>query len=288
MWANTIDGGLIAIGVEDNGVVSGCERAGSTGTNSLETDARNTCPDAHVEAKRIQATRADGAHDYLLLLRVHYNSRKVVKTSKGDAFIRVGDQKRRLSAEEVRDLEAARGQRDTEQELCPAVSFPDDFNLLLVNDFIQSIRARHPNYPSALTTPELLEFRRLGRRESGRFIPNTACVLLFGKDPTLHFPGLQNPLPSARRRGRGHGNQVERRKRPDRRGADSRFNRGRGRNSPSATPGVQEARHRRQIFAGSGISIRRMVRGHRKRLRTPVVWRPEKHEHFHQDVRRPP
>jgi ATP-dependent DNA helicase RecG len=189
MWANTIDGGLIAVGVENDGTVSGCARQS---TNTLETQARTLCPDATVETKRVVATRDDdGEPDYILLLRVRYNDHKVVRTAKGDAFIRVGDQKRRLHAEQIRELEAAKGQIDIELEPCAQYKFPDDFEQSLIESFIASVRERHPNYPDRLTTTEVLELRRLGKRQGDIFIPNTACVLMFARDPLQAFPGCK-------------------------------------------------------------------------------------------------
>jgi ATP-dependent DNA helicase RecG len=188
MWANTIDGGLIAVGVEDDGTITGCA---SRGTNNVETGAVTSCPDARVEAKNIPVRLPSGEEDYVLLLRVHYNSKKVVKTTKGEAFIRVGDQKRRLHADQIRELETSRGQTDIELELQPKLIFPDDFNTALVDEYIASVRERHPNYPSHLTATELLEFRRLGKRQAGVFVPNTACVLMFAKDPLEYFPGCK-------------------------------------------------------------------------------------------------
>jgi ATP-dependent DNA helicase RecG len=189
MWANTTDGGLIAIGVENRGDVSGCRRLGPSGTNSLETDARNHCPDARWECRRIPAVNTNGIDDYILLIRVYYNSRKVVRTSRGEAYIRYGDQKRKLSPEEIREMEGAKGQVDTEQELCQHVTYPDDFDVDLVNLFIGAIRERHANYPAELRADEILELRHLGKRDGNKFIPNTACVILFAKDPTGPFPG---------------------------------------------------------------------------------------------------
>jgi ATP-dependent DNA helicase RecG len=188
MWANTIDGGLMALGVEDDGQITGCARQS---TNNVETQAKTLCPDARVEAKRIPAIRGDGEPDYILLLRVHYHERKVVRTGKGDAFIRVGDQKRRLTPEQVRELELAKGQIDIELEPCPQYKYPDDFHEEGIAAFIKSIRERHPNYPDRLTTTELLELRRLGKRNGQAFIPNTACVLMFARDPLLAFPGCK-------------------------------------------------------------------------------------------------
>lgn len=187
MWANTVDGGLIVVGMENKGAISGCGNVAS----KLEIHAKDQCPDAMVSCRRIAANRQDGTPDYLLLFRVLYNSAKVVKTSAGDAYIRVGESRAKLRPEEVRELEADKGQIDLEQESCPTFKFPDDFNLALLADFVASVRARIPNYPSTLSDVDIMELRRLGKRQDGQFIPNTACVLLFANDPLLLFPGCK-------------------------------------------------------------------------------------------------
>ena len=190
MWANTVDGGLIVVGMENNGGISGCSTNGVEYVNKLESHARDHCPDARVEARRLVANNAHGVSDFLLLFRVHYDESRVVKTSAGDAFIRSGQSKRRLKSSEIRELEIDKGQVDIEQELCGSIRFPDDFDARLVEDFIASVRERSA-YPEHLTETEILELRRLGRRKDTKFIPNTACVLMFAKDPIPLFPGCK-------------------------------------------------------------------------------------------------
>ncbi len=186
MWANTVDGGLIVVGMENDGGISGCANIAS----KLETHAKDQCPEARVECRRLPANRAGGVPDYILLFRVTYNSKKVVKTAGGDAFIRVGESRRKLRHEEIRELEADKGQVDIEQELCPSLEFPDEFDLDLLDDYITSVRTRS-NYPNHLTNVEIMELRHLGKRQGQMFVPNTACVLLFAKDPLGIFPGCK-------------------------------------------------------------------------------------------------
>jgi ATP-dependent DNA helicase RecG len=186
MWANTVDGGVIVVGMENNGVVSGC----SSTPSKLETHAKDQCPDARVDCRRIPAQRPDGTPDFVLLFRVFYNSAKVVKTANGDAFIRVGESRRKLRPEEIRELEADKGQVDFEQELCPSFQFPDDFNAEILRDYIENVRSR-TNYPDHFGATDILELRHLGKRQGAKFIPNTACVLLFAIDPVRLFPGCR-------------------------------------------------------------------------------------------------
>jgi ATP-dependent DNA helicase RecG len=190
MWANTSDGGLIAIGIENNGAISGCMNAETSHLNALDTHSRDMCPDAKVDARFVHATNIKGQSDNILLFRVHYNPKKVVKTTSGEAFIRYGESKHKLKPEEIKELEIDKGQLEIEQEPCPTFVFPEDFREDLLNDFAESVRVRH-EMSSALSTAEILELRRLGKRHAGKFIANTAAVLVFAKDPLTVFPGCK-------------------------------------------------------------------------------------------------
>src|SRR5688572_29931872 len=66
MWANTIDGGLIVIGVDNDCEFSGCDRSG-TRVNRLEKGARDSCPDALVDCKLVKGVRVDGKADSALV-----------------------------------------------------------------------------------------------------------------------------------------------------------------------------------------------------------------------------
>ncbi len=63
MWANTVDGGLIVVGMENNGAITGCVASGTSHTNKLDSHGRDNCPDAKVELRRIQATNIKGQPD---------------------------------------------------------------------------------------------------------------------------------------------------------------------------------------------------------------------------------
>ncbi len=183
MWANTApDGGIVVVGMNDDGVVDGCAQLTQKAVNHLEKTQMEYCPDARFDSKRIDADTSD----YLLVFRIYYRPDKVVKTVSGEAFIRYGDSKKKLSAEEIRELEIDKGQVEFELEPC-GLRFPIDFETELVHQFCERFRktrglALHSNV-------DILELAHLGRTEHGTFIPNVACALLFAGDPREKFPG---------------------------------------------------------------------------------------------------
>lgn len=190
MWANTSpDGGLLFIGVENDGDITGCAECSSTQLNDIEDSARIYCSDARVESTRIQVSNSKGHEDFIVVFRVQYRHDKVVKNSAGKAFIRSGDKKKELSEDEVRELQISKG--EVHHELEPiALKYPEDFNEALLKEFAKNIKkAKELEYVHSIS--QLLAQQRLGTFENGRFIPNNACCLLFSKDPVLSFPGCK-------------------------------------------------------------------------------------------------
>ncbi len=92
IFANTPpDGGIILIGVENNGQISGCLSTNQNHLNDLERAGDNYCPEARYECQTIHVRNKNGDEDTVLAMRVNYRHDKVVETSHGDAFIRRGE-----------------------------------------------------------------------------------------------------------------------------------------------------------------------------------------------------
>lgn len=190
MWANTSpEGGLILVGIENNGVISGCRGLSDGQRNAIELTATRYCPDARTESKLIAATNKNGERDFVIAIRVLYRQDKVVETTSGEAFVRIGDEKHRLGGDEKRELRIAKGEIEYEKEPVN-VKWPSDFDQLLVKDFCEQYAAKR-----MLATPhsreDILCLNHLGRIEAGRFAPNLACGLLFALDPRSIVPGAR-------------------------------------------------------------------------------------------------
>jgi ATP-dependent DNA helicase RecG len=190
MWANTVpDGGLIVVGMEDKGIISGCHKLHSNGLNDLESAPRRLCPDAKVESKRVAVVTADGLASFVLIFRVQYREDRVVRNQADKAFIRYGDQRHALSDAEIRELEIDKRQVDIEKEPV-SLSFPDDFDRELIRKFVEGVKKVHQPLQSYADV-EVLQQRRLGTITGGMFRPNVACALAFASDPVDLFPGCQ-------------------------------------------------------------------------------------------------
>jgi ATP-dependent DNA helicase RecG len=193
MWANTPpEGGLIVIGVENDGSISGCMRSAQTHLNNLERTGEEFNLNIRYDYKRVHVHRSDGAEDYVLLIRVHYRKHgKLARNSQGKAFIRLGETKKELNEDEIRELEIGRGYIEFEQELTD-YQYPQDFNTDLIQQYISGFhKSRDGDLREDIRDIDILEIEHLGTIESDRFIPNVACVLAFANDPRKRFPGCK-------------------------------------------------------------------------------------------------
>jgi ATP-dependent DNA helicase RecG len=140
MWANTVDGGLIVVGQEDGGAFSGCSRLGQDALNQLEKAGRWHCPDALADNKRLEVHLPSGDLDFVLLIRIYYHPKRVVRDVAGKTFIRAGDSKKEVTnTDEIRALEIEKGQVDIEQEPVDLV-YPDDFKFPLIREYVESVK----------------------------------------------------------------------------------------------------------------------------------------------------
>jgi ATP-dependent DNA helicase RecG len=179
MWSNTSpDGGLIAVGIADDGTIVGCADVEQKRLNELEKAGMDNCPDAKYDTKYVSVAKADGSSNCILLFRVHYHQTKVVETSDRRVFVRLGDSKKELKTdEERRQLRIDKGEVQHEKEPSGLI-FPDDFDVDLINGWARNVR-KYRGLTTESSDEKLLEIMHLGTRKGGSFVPNIACALIF-------------------------------------------------------------------------------------------------------------
>ena len=191
MFANTKpDGGIIVIGMENDGRATGCIGVGTGKINLIERVGDIHCPDAKYDLKRIPVLRGDGQKDFLFLFHVYYHPSKVIKTVKQDAFIRRGESKTKLTASEVRELQLDKGEVELELEPVTMLEYPAAFDLDLICHYADSFR-KSRGLRRDYSNKDILALRHLGELRGTNFVPNVACCLLFAKDPTTVVPGCK-------------------------------------------------------------------------------------------------
>ena len=187
MWANSQPfGGLMLLGVNNKGEFVGCRKIEQSHINDLHA-VRTLCPDARFEFSRVPVTNVSGEDDFIEVMRVYYREDKLVETTFGQAFIREGERKRRLTEEEKREIRLNKGELDLEAEKS-VLRFPDEFNSDLLNEYrTKYVEKRQLN--NRYSIEDVLDLSKLGKRTHRGFDPNLGCTLLFAKDPRIVVPG---------------------------------------------------------------------------------------------------
>lgn len=173
------DGGLLVIGVEDDGSISGFKSQGARSVNEFRQIDRNQAfyPLAK-EFREIEVINKNGENDIIVVISIEPSINRVIVSPDDVAYLREGDETVVLSFERRRMLEYDRGQRFFEDETVEGATL-DDIDTELVEMY-----KSHLNIETNLTIEEILKARYLYR--DGKI--TKAGILLFGKNPSRFLP----------------------------------------------------------------------------------------------------
>jgi ATP-dependent DNA helicase RecG len=181
-------GGVIFLGVADNGEIEGCAQLDNKRLDEMEQAGRTYCPDARYDYKRVPIYKKDGKADFIIAFRVAYRADRLVESVRGEAFTRIGGSKKKLSELEKREIRINKREIDFESEDA-ALTWPGDFDFDLVHAYSTSFLSRR-RLSLQKSVREILVLSHLGRMsDAATFTPNIASALLFAKDPRRLFPG---------------------------------------------------------------------------------------------------
>ena len=174
------DGGVIAIGVEDDGTITGIG-AYQDHINELLRAPFDYCkPSVQIETEQLPCANKDGKPDHILLIEV-LQSNELHSNQADDVFFRVGDKSKKLNFEERLQLMYAKGTRYFEDTPVPDATV-DDIDLDFVRTYTQKLGYRK--------SPEeyLRENKEFISTKGGKEEISAAAMLLFGKNPMHYFP----------------------------------------------------------------------------------------------------
>ena len=168
------DGGLLALGVEDDGAVTGVDYP----VDRLAVLRR--VGETHVQPPlklRMQAAELDGRS--LLLFETDW-SPEVHQLGDGRYLLRIGDSNSPFPADQIEAIKAGKRRRVAETRFVPEASVAD-LNPALLTEFRERTGL-------ALSDEDLLRRYRLGEPRNGRLLLSLAALLLFGRDPGRWHP----------------------------------------------------------------------------------------------------
>jgi ATP-dependent DNA helicase RecG len=123
-----VEGGVVLIGIEKDGTVSGCSSITEEKLQQLEFMGRDHCPDGRFAINRLEVVNAKGNRDFIIRARVFFVEDRLVELTNGTAFCRESDKSRRLTENEKAEIRINKGERAFELE-SSTLSLPDDFRM---------------------------------------------------------------------------------------------------------------------------------------------------------------
>jgi hypothetical protein len=109
-----------------------------------------------------------------LLLRVRFSRKSVVLHSSSNAYMRVADTKKKLTAEEMLEFQGDRG--EISREMAPStLSWPVDFDFPGINKFCDAVKESFQIMEGG-TAKQVLCHRRLGKLDHKRKIYSERCL----------------------------------------------------------------------------------------------------------------
>lgn len=187
MWSNTVEGGILLIGVENDGAITGCAGLSQDKLNRLDSFHTQACPDAAPQSRRIPAT-VNGKPDFVVAMFFPYRG-FLVETNKHEAFIRRGENKHKMSPEEKDDFRSTRHERSWEQRIAGVFEYPNEFDPAVVNEFCQNFRDRESK--EDWTNEAILIDRQLATYHDSKFTALNCLVLFAAKNPRSLSPGCR-------------------------------------------------------------------------------------------------
>ena len=173
------NGGVLAIGIEDNGEITGFNNKDSKSINDFLNVPFSSCKGRLKVEHEIRKVTIDSKQDSILLLFIEPSEDAVIKTSDDKVYLRVGDKSKLLNHEQVTQLEYDKGERIFEDTIVEDSSI-DDVDLQLLQQYKEKLG-------TSLSYEEILDAR--GLLKKGHL--TNAGILLFAKHPTKFLPNAR-------------------------------------------------------------------------------------------------
>ena len=184
-YANA-EGGTIVFGISDKTRrLEGINAVGMEKINNFINAPMDCCnPTPEYQEEFLDIENAEGQADRLLLLHIYSSVDRVISTSNGSVFLRIGDRKRELKGDDLRKLEYSKGSRHYEDEPDYDAKISD-----LDEDLIKQYKEilGNPDIP----TEQLLSSRGFMREQNGEKYLTNAAVLLFARNVYQFYPNCR-------------------------------------------------------------------------------------------------
>lgn len=178
------DGGTIVIGIREN-KLEGINEQGKIRINDFIQCGFDKCnPSVQFRHKFIDIKKENGKNDKLLLLEIEPSVDILYVSESDDAYLRVGDETKKLSYSQRKALEFDKGIRLYEESLAKGCKM-NDLNLDLIKEYKKIIGFSEDNLE------KLLYARGFAKRIDENYEITNAGALMFADYPTIFVAGAK-------------------------------------------------------------------------------------------------
>lgn len=171
-------GGVIVVGVEDNGNITGVSDDERNNFRKAVREFLLVSPKYEVE--EIKCLDIYGNDTIIMLFHIDISADEIICMKNGDAYLRVGDSSKKLSPSEFTSLEYSRGIKSFESRIIDD-AFEEDLNLDLIEQYMNILNIEVSSWQ------DVFKARGLLKRKNDQWKFTAAAILLFGKIPTQFF-----------------------------------------------------------------------------------------------------
>ncbi|WP_427041609.1 putative DNA binding domain-containing protein [Fusobacterium sp. SB021] len=180
------EGGVIVVGVSDKKrEIEGMNSLSSEKYNNIISAPKDCCsPMPNYKIEVLAVKNKDGKEDEIILFHIEAETERIIRTTNGTTYLRIGDKSKELKGEDLINLEYDRNTRRYEDELNKEAVL-EDLDLELLNEYKEKISALE------LSNEQVLKARGfLKEKDNKQFLTNGA-VLLFAKNITEFYPNCR-------------------------------------------------------------------------------------------------
>lgn len=181
------DGGRIAIGVEDDGTLTGVDGKMEHMNELLRASFDYCTPSIPISTEYIEVLDIEGKPNHIILMTVP-QSMHVHANQADEVYYRVGDKSKKLNFEQRMQLVYAKGERYYEDAPVNHAGW-DDLDIALVEEYLSLIG--YGKGAEAYIRENGYVIKKEDYRGREREIMTGAAVLLFGKNPQRFFQRAQ-------------------------------------------------------------------------------------------------
>ncbi len=174
-------GGIVALGVADNGKIEGFNKYGIDKLNEAQKIVSAYLkPTPICNCEIININNSKGEDDIIILYHVEPSMNRVIRNVKDEVYCRQGDSSIKLTYDQIKSLEYDRNETNFENQIVWDSSM-DDIDTEVVGIFKKKIDTDADDI-------SVLKARGYIREIKGELKFTNAGMLLFGKNPSIYFP----------------------------------------------------------------------------------------------------